>query len=101
MRLLLTGDRIDAAEMLRIGLINEIVPQPQLLARALETAEQLAGFDQFAVQITKQSVHNGLDLGQSQAVTQECLYREMLTVRQGGREASAKNLTEFFGNIKR
>jgi E-phenylitaconyl-CoA hydratase len=101
MRLLLTGDRIDANEMLRIGLINEIVPQPQLMARAMETAEQIAGFDEFAVQITKQSVHSGLDVGVNQAITQECLFREMLTVRQGGREASSRNLTEFFTTVKR
>lgn len=100
MRLLLTGDRIDAAEMLRIGLINEIIPQGQLMARAMETAEQIAGYDQFAVQIAKQSVHSGLDVGVNQAITQECLFREMLTVRRGGREASSRNLTEFFRSVK-
>ncbi len=100
MRLLLTGDRIDAAEMLRIGLVNEIVPQDQLMARALQTAEQIAGYDQFAVQITKQSVHHGLDVGQNQAITEECLFREMLTVRQGGRGVSSRNLTEFFQTVK-
>jgi E-phenylitaconyl-CoA hydratase len=100
MRLLLTGDRIDAPEMLRIGLINEIVPQPQLMARAMQTAEQIAAYDQFAVQITKQGVHSGLDVGLNQAVTQECLFREMLTVRQGGREASSRNLSEFYKTVK-
>jgi E-phenylitaconyl-CoA hydratase len=100
MRLLLTGARIDAAEMLRIGLINEIVPQNQLMARAMETAEEIAGYDQYAVQITKQCVHHGLDVGMNQAITEECLYREMLTVRQGGREASSRNLTRFFETVK-
>ncbi len=100
MNLLLTGDRIDAAEMLRIGLINAIVPQNQLLERAMRTAEQIAGYDQFAVQITKQCAMHGLDVGQNQAITEECLYREMLTVRQGGREASSRNLTAFYQSVK-
>jgi hypothetical protein len=36
----------------------------------------------------------------NQAITEECLYREMLTVRQGGREASSRNLTRFFETVK-
>lgn len=47
---------IDAAEMVRIGLINEIVAQDHLMARAMQTVEHIAGYDQFAVQIAKQGV---------------------------------------------
>ena len=43
MELLFTGRRIDAGEALRWGLINEILPADQLMARARELAAQLAG----------------------------------------------------------
>jgi crotonobetainyl-CoA hydratase len=42
MDLLLTGRRIDAQEAKQWGLINEIVPAEQLMARARELAQQLA-----------------------------------------------------------
>jgi crotonobetainyl-CoA hydratase len=42
MELLFTGRRIDAAEAKHWGLINEVVPADQLLARARAVADQLA-----------------------------------------------------------
>lgn len=42
MRWLLTGDRFDAAEALRIGLVQEVVPAEQLRARAMEIAQTIA-----------------------------------------------------------
>jgi enoyl-CoA hydratase len=48
--LLLTGRHISAAEALRIGLIGEVVPDGQALARALEVADQIAANGPLAVQ---------------------------------------------------
>ncbi len=42
MRWLLTGDEFDAAEALRIGLVQEVVPAKQELARAVALAETIA-----------------------------------------------------------
>jgi enoyl-CoA hydratase len=41
-RLSLTGEVVDAAEALRIGLVTEVVPSHQLLARAVELAGSIA-----------------------------------------------------------
>ncbi len=38
---LLTGQKIPAAEALRIGLVNEVLPQPDVLPRAWELARQI------------------------------------------------------------
>jgi enoyl-CoA hydratase/carnithine racemase len=43
MRWLLTGDEFDAAEALRIGLVQEVVPAGEQLPRALALAETIAG----------------------------------------------------------
>jgi enoyl-CoA hydratase len=46
LELILTGRAVEAEEALRIGLVNEVVPSGRHLDRALELAEQLAGFPQ-------------------------------------------------------
>jgi enoyl-CoA hydratase len=48
--IMLTGRMVDAAEAERIGLVSSVVPDDQLLPRALETAPPvIAGQQRFAV----------------------------------------------------
>lgn len=54
MKLLLLGDRIDAQEAYRVGLINEVVPKDQLLPRAEEWAKRLTQSAPLAVQAIKE-----------------------------------------------
>jgi enoyl-CoA hydratase len=56
MRLLLTGDRIDAEEAYRIGLVQELHPLGQVLARAQELATTIASRAPIAIQATKNLV---------------------------------------------
>jgi enoyl-CoA hydratase len=50
MRWILTGDSFDAAEALRIGLVQEVVPTGTQYARALELAKRVASQAPLAVQ---------------------------------------------------
>jgi enoyl-CoA hydratase len=52
MRWILTGDMFDAAEALRIGLVQEVVPYGQQFERGLELAQRIAGQAPLAVQAT-------------------------------------------------
>jgi enoyl-CoA hydratase len=52
MRWMLTGDLFDAAEALRIGVVQEVVPDGEQLARAMELAERIAAQAPLAVQAT-------------------------------------------------
>lgn len=65
MRWLLTGDRFDAKEALRIGLVQEVHPAEALHARALFIARTVAKQAPLGVQATIQSArtaaHRGLD----------------------------------------
>jgi enoyl-CoA hydratase len=54
---LMTGDAVDAAEALRIGLVNRVVPAAVLEEEALAFAERLAEGAPLAVQYTKQAVN--------------------------------------------
>jgi len=52
MRYILTGDRFDAAEALRIGLVQEVTPVSDHVSRALVIAETIAAQAPLAVQAT-------------------------------------------------
>ncbi len=53
MKLLLTGDPISAAEAKEINLVNEVVPQDQVLDTAISLAEQIAANAPLSVRATK------------------------------------------------
>jgi enoyl-CoA hydratase/carnithine racemase len=61
-QLLLTGNTIDAAEALRIGLINRVVPRPVLLQTALEWAEAICQAAPLAVRAAKEAMLKGAQL---------------------------------------
>ena len=62
MRMLLTGDRIDANEAHRIGLISDVVPADKLMETAKAMAEKIASNAPLSVKAAKQAVVIGGDL---------------------------------------
>jgi enoyl-CoA hydratase len=61
--MLFTGeDRIPAAEALRIGLVNRIVPRDQLDDATLGLAEEIAKNEPFVIQTTKRAVNRAWDV---------------------------------------
>jgi len=57
---LMTGDLMTAAEGERIGLINHVVPQPQVMPKAMELAHRLANGPTLAIRWTKLSCNKRL-----------------------------------------
>ena len=68
LRLLLTGDLIDAQEAERIGLINEVVPRDKLDEKAMELAEKLASKAPVALQIGKRAFYTMWDMEYDKAI---------------------------------
>ncbi len=56
LKLTLTGERIDAREALRLGLVEEVVPHAMLATRAMEIAEAIASKSAVAVRLAKAAV---------------------------------------------
>ncbi len=54
--LILTGDIIDANEALRIGLVNKVYPDEELMKKAFELAEIISSKAQIAVQLALKSI---------------------------------------------
>ena len=61
LQILLSGEQISAAEAHRIGLVNEVVPQAQLIARAEEIAKKIIANAPLAVQYTLEAVNKGME----------------------------------------
>lgn len=60
--MLLTGEPIDAQEAYRLGLVNRVVPLPELLPTAREWAENLCGLGPLALRAAKEAMTKGLDM---------------------------------------
>ncbi|MFN2463175.1 MAG: enoyl-CoA hydratase/isomerase family protein [Candidatus Dormibacteria bacterium] len=61
MELLFSGDSIDAATALELGLVSRVVPAADLMAEARRTAEKLSQAAPLAVAAIKRAVSQGLD----------------------------------------
>jgi enoyl-CoA hydratase len=69
--MLLTGAIVDAQEALRIGLVDEVVPAAQLMARAEALALEIAANAPLAITDTLRAVDEGLDLPLDLALLRE------------------------------
>ena len=70
LELLLTGDMINAEEAWRIGLVNRIVPQDDLISECLSIMNKIAGKGPLAVRLCKDVVRAGMEMD----VTKACQY---------------------------
>ena len=87
--LMLTGRRFDAEEALRIGLVADVVPQEQLLQRAVEAAERIAALAPWGVRLTKRGMWAALEIpSQQAAVEYEDRQQIMATFSRGVPEAA-------------
>ena len=60
LELLWTGDTIDAAEAARIGLINRVCPDDELMPQTMELARRLADGPTLAIRAIKRLVRDGI-----------------------------------------
>ena len=104
MRILLTDEAFDAAEALRINLVNEVVPHESLMSRAEEIATQIAGMPPLAVRMMKEFVIRFRDIPVTEAWRVQTLMNALLTQLSGdgieGRQAfQEKRPPDFTGAV--
>src|SRR5687767_2698708 len=71
MLMLLTAERIDAKEALRIGLVSKVVPQGELMQTARDIAAKIASNAPLAVRAIKRLAKRGLDMPLQQGIESE------------------------------
>ncbi|GEM_PF-16625 len=80
--LLLTGDTVNAKQALEMGLVDEVVPSSQVLARAAGLAGEIASKAPIAVRYAREAINSGLDLPLDQGLRLEGdLYLLLQTTR--------------------
>jgi enoyl-CoA hydratase len=100
-KLLYTGDVIDATEALRLGLVDEVVPAAELMARARALADKIATKSPVALSLMKEavraSVRSPLEEGLRQEITLFGLAFSSEDKREGVAAFLAKRTPEFTG----
>jgi len=71
LHLLLTGEQIDAAEALRIGLVSKVVPSEHLLAEADQMMRTILANGPLAVKLVMEAVDRGLEMTLEQGLALE------------------------------
>jgi enoyl-CoA hydratase len=89
MLMLLTGEPVDAARALAIGLVSETVPRGAALARALEIAARIAAMPPVAAMLIKELVTQGAEASLPAALAAERRAMALLFATDDRREGVA------------
>ncbi len=87
--LLLMGQRIDAQEAYRIGLVNKVVPLSELLSTAEEWAQRLCEIPPLAVRAAKEAMCKGLDMTLEEGLGLETELEDFLFTTEDSKEGRA------------
>src|SRR5947199_184157 len=74
LQLILTGETIDAREAHRIGLVNKVVPAPELLAEAERMVRGILGMGPLAVRLALEAVDRGLEMTLDEGLLLEAVF---------------------------
>jgi len=95
------GERIDAQEAYRIGLVNKVVPQEELMPTALEWARKICENGPLGVRAAKEAMLRGLEMPLSDGLRlEELLFKYLLgteDAREGVRAFAEKRKPQYRG----
>lgn len=101
LQILLTGDMVPAAEALRIGLVNQVVPQAELLSTAEAIAKKIMANAPLAVKFCLDAVNRGMEMtadeGQHFEATLFGLCCTTEDMKEGTRAFLEKRAADFKG----
>ena len=86
MELILTGDMIDAHEAYRIGLVNKVYPQEQLLTEAENLARKIMSKGPLAIKSALESINHGLEMSLNEGQNLEANLFGLLCASQDAQE---------------
>ncbi len=99
-QILLTGDMISAQEAHRIGLVNEVVPAAELIARAEAIARKIIANAPLAIQYCMEAVHKGMEMTQSEGLYLEATLFGVCCATEDKKEGTRAFLEKRAANFK-
>ena len=101
LQLILSGDMISAQEAYRIGLVNEIVPAADLIARAEAILTKIASNAPIAVKFALEAANKGMDTSQGEGLLLEASYFGLCAATEDKKEGTSafleKRAPQFHG----
>jgi enoyl-CoA hydratase/carnithine racemase len=98
--LLLMGERIDAQEAYRIGLVNKVVPPSEILSTAEEWAQKLCEIPPLAVRAANEAMCKGLDMSLEEGLGLETKLEDFLFTTEDSKEGRAAWAEKRKPNLK-
>ena len=101
LQIILSGDMINAQEAYRIGLVNEIAPAADLIARAEAILNKIASNAPIAVSYALEATNRGMEASQSEGLRLEASYFGLCAATDDKREGASafleKRAPQFHG----
>src|SRR3977135_3122471 len=102
LQLILTGETISAQEAYRIGLVNEVVPATDLIARAETILKQISANAPIAVKFSLEAANKGMDTSQAEGFALEASYFGICAATEDKKEGTSafleKRAPKFHGH---
>ena len=86
LELMFTGERIGADEAYRIGLVNRVVPQSELMAAAMALAQRINESAPISVRLVKEAALKGRDLPLMDGLRMESLFSMFVHTTEDAKE---------------
>src|SRR6202051_3158256 len=101
LHLILSGETISAQEAYRIGLVNDVVPAPNLTARAETILKQIMANAPIAVKFSLEAANKGMDTSQAEGFALEASYFGICAATEDKKEGTSafleKRAPQFHG----
>jgi 2-(1,2-epoxy-1,2-dihydrophenyl)acetyl-CoA isomerase len=91
LELAMTGEKVTAAEALRIGLVNQVYPADSFMEEALAYARKLAVLPTRAIGLIKRTMYKGLEMNLEETLKYEAFAQEAA----GSTEDHKEGVTAF------
>ena len=88
LQLILSAEMIDAREAWRIGLVNEVVPAADLIARSEAILKQIASNAPIAVKLALEATNRGLETSQDEGMLLEASYFGLCAATEDKKEGT-------------
>ena len=98
--LIFTGDMVDAAEALRIGLVEKVVPPTELMKTAEEMAAKIISKGPLAIKAAKRAINLGLDVDLKSGLEYEAMEFSAICATEDKTEGTAAFLEKRKPNFK-